>query len=386
MGEVRDRAGESHLRPQIELLIADRAGLLQAALDSLPQAIAIVDAEGITVAVNATAQRYVLTTQGRSWLPGTSFEESLNACPVPEVSEALRACLPGLISGEAPAFERTYEVKFEGRTRVKRLRMTRFEFGEEPLLVMVHEDVTELAFAYRQVDALTEKLLATQEEERGRIGRELHDSTSQHLVAASLALSSLRTAQERAGALLVARADTALADAVTAVGEAQKEIRLLSFLLHPPNLERDGLVAGLRAFVSGFSRRSGLKCTLEVRGDVEGLDLEMEHSMFRVAQEALINVHRHAEASGAAVTLARDRRNLSLIVSDDGRGAKVSLDAESDALGVGIPGMRARLRQLGGALEIAEGPKGLTVKAVVPLTTTRPMHPFVLGAQRHPRG
>ena len=364
-------------------LVSDRdQGLLQSALDALPLGIAIVDAQGSTVAVNATCQRYVLQTQGRSWLAGMPFADSLDACPVPEVSAALRACLPALMSGEIENFERTYEVEFEGQTRIKQLRMGRFAFGQEPLLVMTHEDVTNITSAYREVDVLSEQLLATQEDERQRIARDLHDSTSQHLVATSLALSCLRTAQEMASTPLVPRARAALADATIAVGEAQKEIRLLSYLLHPPNLERDGLVVGLRAFINGFSRRSGLKCTLRVRGLAEGLDLATESGLFRVAQEALINVHRHAGASGAAVSLVRSRQYLRLIVRDDGHGAKGSLDVQSDSLGVGIPGMRARLRQLGGSLEIIDSPTGLTVKAVVPLTTARPLHPFVLGANK----
>ena len=376
-------ASDGQTPPPMADLVSDRSqGLLQSALDALPLGIAIVDAQGSTVAVNATCQRYVLETQGRSWLPGMPFADSLDACPVPEVSEALRACLPALMSGELQNFERTYEVEFEGQTRVKQLRMGRFAFGLEPLLVMTHEDVTNITSAYREVDVLSEQLLATQEDERQRIARDLHDSTSQHLVATSLALSCLRTAQEMASTPLVPRARAALADATIAVGEAQKEIRLLSYLLHPPNLERDGLVVGLRAFINGFSRRSGLKCALRVRGLAEGLDLATESGLFRVAQEALINVHRHAGASCADVSLMRTRQYLKLIVRDDGHGANGSLDFQSDSLGVGIPGMRARLRQLGGSLEIIDSPTGLTVKAVVPLTPARPLHPFVLGSSK----
>jgi two-component system, NarL family, sensor kinase len=383
MDQTNRLVSDGELHSRIATLIPSGSReLLQSALDVLPLAIAIVDAEGLTVAVNATRQRYVLETQGRSWLPGTPFIESLDACDVTEVSTALRASLPALLSGEMQIFERTYEVEFAGQVRVKKLRMARFAFGHEPLLVMTHEDLTNITSAHHEVDVLSQQLLDSQDDERRRIARELHDSTSQHLVATSLALNSLKAAQEKASTPLVPRASAALADAVGSVGEAQKEIRLLSFLMHPPNFERDGLAVGLRAFINGFSRRSGLKCTLRVRGLVEGLDLEMERSLFRVAQEALINVHRHAGASSAVVSLARVRQDLTLIVRDDGHGAKGSLDGQSDDLGVGIPGMRARLRQLGGRLEIVDCPRGLTVKAIVPLTTTRPLHPFVLGSHR----
>jgi signal transduction histidine kinase len=374
---------DSRLQTQIADLISNRShALLQSALDVLPMGIAIVDAEGLTVAVNATCRRYVLETQGRSWDIGTPFIESLDACPVPEVSEALRDCFPALVSGEMQTFERTYEVRFAGQVRIKQLRMVRFVFEDEPLLVMTHEDLTNITSAYREVDVLSRQLLATQDDERGRIARELHDSTSQHLVATGLSLQRLQAAQERGAGPLVPKASAALEDAVMAVGEAQKEIRLLTYLLHPPNLERDGLAVGLRAFISGFSRRSGLKCTLRVRGRMEGLDVEMGRSLFRVAQEALINVHRHADASNADVSLVRNRQTLTLIVRDDGHGAKGSLDLRSDNLGVGIPGMHARLRQLGGRLEIIDSPTGLTLKAVAPLNAARPLHPFVLGSPK----
>jgi signal transduction histidine kinase len=383
MDAIKRLASDGQMQSQIEALVSSGSQeLLQSALDVLPISIAVVDAEGVTIAVNAACRRYVLETQGRSWLPGKPFAEQLDSCPVTEVSTALRASLPALLSGETQLFERTYEVEFAGQIRVKQLRMVRFVFGREPLLVMTHEDLTNITNAHREVDVLSQQLLDSQDDERRRIARELHDSTSQHLVATNLALNSLRTAQEKACTPLVPRASAALADAAVSVSEAQKEIRLLSFLMHPPNLERDGLAVGLRAFVNGFSRRSGLKCTLRVRGLVEGLDLEMERSLFRVAQEALINVHRHAGASGAAVYLARIRQVLTLIVRDDGHGAKGSLDQQSENLGVGIPGMRARLRQLGGRLDIIDSPAGLTVKAVVPLTAARPLRPFVLGSHK----
>src|SRR5215472_1619315 len=108
MDETGRLGSESQLHPPIGEFISDRTALLQSALDALPIAIAVIDAQGITVAVNATCQRYVRETQGRSWLPGMSFAESLDSCPVSEVSTALRACLPALLSGEMQMFERTY--------------------------------------------------------------------------------------------------------------------------------------------------------------------------------------------------------------------------------------------------------------------------------------
>ncbi|MEI9891152.1 MAG: histidine kinase [Caulobacteraceae bacterium] len=351
----------------MDLEIGRTRDLLQAALNALPIELSIIDEDGVAVAVNEPARRFVLDNHRHYWGPGVPLDEMTANALAPDLAANLNLSLPMVRSGEMPSFLGTYEIRIRGQVHVKQIRVVRFPYARRSMLVITQEDVTDLSMAHREVDLLNRRLLETQEDERRQIARELHDSTGQHLVATSLALAWLPVAQEVSGAQpLAAAAMTALADAAASVGEAQKEIRLLSYLLHPPNLERDGLALCLSQFVTGFSRRSGLACNLRIRGQLGELDFELQRNFLRVVQEALINVHRHAGATLAEVELSRVRNTLKVEVRDDGRGMEREPNPLDGPLGVGIPGMRARLRHLGGTLEIVDGPGGVTVRASAP--------------------
>ena len=203
-----------------------------------------------------------------------------------------------------------------------------------------------------------------QDLERRRIASELHDSAGQHLVGGSLALGRLSRLQSSSGGLNAA-ASEALQDAMSCIGEAQREIRLLTYMLHPPPLEQDGLGEALRCFVNGFVRRSGMECGLSVARDLDDIHPAVQHCLFRVVQEALINIHRHAGASRAGVTIKRECGQVTLEVSDNGHGARTATQ-ELD-VGVGIAGMRERVHSLGGALEFLDSPAGVTIRAILPL-------------------
>jgi signal transduction histidine kinase len=155
-----------------------------------------------------------------------------------------------------------------------------------------------------------------------------------------------------------------------ALGEqALREIRTLSYLLHPPMLDQAGLISALRWYVDGFVKRSGIAVDLDDVADVGRLSREAELALFRVVQEALTNVHRHSGSATATVQLRRDEGQVVLRVRDEGGGLPVSEGPTGDdvaAVGVGIAGMRQRLRQLDGRLDLATGPAGTTVTAVVP--------------------
>jgi two-component system NarL family sensor kinase len=356
--------------------------LLQGALDALPFELAVISAKGVTLAVNEPARRYVLENQGRYWVPGMRLDEVCQESPAPEVARDMLASLPAQLSGTLKDFCRTYEIQLNGQMRTKQVRLVRFRFGRQPLLVILQEDVTATAKVHREISLISERLLAVQELERRRIAMELHDSTGQHLVASSLALSRLARAQDCGGAPLTADAAAALQDATECIAEAQREIRLLSYLLHPPHLERDGFEATLRMFVSGFSRRASLICPIKVDGHIDDLDFELQRNLFRVVQEALINVHRHAGASTAAVRIARQRNKVTLEISDDGHG--LALSSIDQGPGVGIPGMRDRLRRLGGRFDIVDSPTGVVVKANVPLDAAVREQPDSYAQRREP--
>jgi signal transduction histidine kinase len=228
-------------------------------------------------------------------------------------------------------------------------------------VVVAHEDVTELTAARQDVRDIAGRLLFLQEEERQRIAVDLHDSTAQHIVAAGLGLMHVEAVADNPDGVR-----SALGPVRSALDEAHKEIRTLSYLLYPPNLRTNGLAASLRHFVTGFSQRTALEGKARVTGNVDAIPLDLQRAVLRVVQEALVNVHRHAEATKVSVTLRRDGKGLHLRIADNGKGLP-GRDTAPISLGVGIPGMEARIRQFTGSMDITSGPRGTTVRASVPL-------------------
>lgn len=226
-------------------------------------------------------------------------------------------------------------------------------------------DVTERYRLRSSLVAASNALLNAEAHERRRIARELHDAMAQHLVAVGLSLSRLERRLDRnPGQLAIIHE---IRDSLNA---AHREVRTFSHLLHPPDLERGGFEAALRRFLQGFGSRTGLDVRLHVEGERAPLGGEGELSLFRVAQEALMNVHKHAGASVVEVLLSYSPKAVLLEVMDDGVGLS---QAEIDALmaqewgGVGISGMTARMEQIGGNLEIRPRRKGLQIRARLPV-------------------
>jgi len=256
-----------------------------------------------------------------------------------------------------------------------------FSSNGEAHIVVAHEDVTDLASARQDVRDIAGRLLSLQEDERQRIAADLHDSTAQHIVAAGLGLMAVQAvAGDPKGV------ERAVATVRTSLDEAQKEIRTLSYLLYPPSLRANGLAVAVRHFVAGFSERTGLAGTVRVIGDIDGVPVEMQQVVLRVVQEALVNVHRHAEASKVSVSLRRDARGLHLRVGDDGKGVPgrgPGGPAAPAKLGVGIPGMEARIRQFDGTMTIASDVRGTTIRATIPLSGGRnSLQDLKLGPER----
>jgi signal transduction histidine kinase len=224
--------------------------------------------------------------------------------------------------------------------------------------------------ARRQSDELAEHLLNMQDEERKAIAEALHASTAQHLVASGLLLDML---ERRISATEEARG--VIEDIRTSIAEAIHELRTFTYLLRPPELERQGLVDVLQRYVKGFGMRTGLNARIRLGIDADELPIQQQRALLRIAQESLANVHRHAAATRVAVNLRRHGGELHLVIRDDGRGlqtAGVRVDAGSAPLGVGIPGMAARVRQLGGKMDIRSGARGTTVHVALPMGGAAP--------------
>jgi PAS domain S-box-containing protein len=214
---------------------------------------------------------------------------------------------------------------------------------------------------------LTGHLLLTQDAERRHMARELHDHAGQTLVALGFTLFNLKDAAQGQDSRIAALATEAkqLSD------DLSKEIRTLSYLLHPPLLDEAGLKSALRWYVEGFSERSQIKVDLELPDDLGRLPTEVELVVFRVVQESLTNVHRHSGSSSATVRLIRSSAAVEFEISDQGKGIPPERLREMAAakVGVGVRGMEERVRQFRGTLRITSNQEGTTVRAMIPLTS-----------------
>ena len=241
------------------------------------------------------------------------------------------------------------------------------EDGEYSGSLAMIADITERKRDEEQLKELASRLLNLQDEERRRLARELHDETAQNLAALNIGLSRikpiLKPDQKDALSLLI--------ESESLCQEALKEVRTVSYLLHPPLLDERGLGTALSWFVTGFSERSGIKVDYYQSPDVERLPYEVEGALFRVVQEALTNIHRHSGSDVARVCLTKEPDRVVLVVEDEGRGLQDNLHISDGIgvakLGVGIPGMRERMRLVGGHLNVTSNSTGTTLTGVVPL-------------------
>jgi signal transduction histidine kinase len=209
---------------------------------------------------------------------------------------------------------------------------------------------------------LSSRLLSLQDFERRRIARELHDSLGQYLVGLKLTAHMLRQSPQREE--LWSEADRLMEQCIS-------EVRTLSYLLHPPTMDAAGFASAARWYVEGYGQRSGLDVTLDAPTDMGRLPDAIELALFRVLQEALTNVHRHSSASAAEVLVRQDAEQVVLEVKDNGRGIPEELlshfRATGAGMGVGIAGIRERVRELGGKLTLESNSSGTLVRVAVPL-------------------
>ena len=222
----------------------------------------------------------------------------------------------------------------------------------------------------RQLESLNAKITMLQEEEGRRIARELHDSVGQLLAAISMNHAVIEPESEK----LSSRAAACLAENIGMVDEVSKQIRTISYLLHPPLLDEAGLPPALRCFVEGFAKRSGIAVALEISPNLERLSHEIEITAFRVVQECLANVHRHSGSRTAGIRVVREKTFIKLEIEDSGKGLCAgSTRGDSAPAGVGLLGMRERLRNLGGTLQIRSSSNGTRLSAIIPVPGSDPV-------------
>jgi signal transduction histidine kinase len=221
---------------------------------------------------------------------------------------------------------------------------------------------------------LSQRLLRVQDEERRRVARDLHDSTGQTLAALKMGIAVLeeRLKQNQCTSDVLSEI-AALAD------QAIQEIRTTSYLLHPPLLDEAGFNSAAQWYVDGFGKRSGIKVRLDLATKRERLPITIETALFRVLQESLTNVHRHSGALEVSIRFQYQAETVMLEIRDCGRGIPMErltrLREANSETGVGLAGMRERLTELNGKLEIESDRHGTSLRAIVPLPVVVPSLP-----------
>jgi signal transduction histidine kinase len=211
----------------------------------------------------------------------------------------------------------------------------------------------------------TLRLMKIQDEERRRVARELHDSAGQTLTALGMSLAQLVQRAEVSAPELAKEGK----NIEQMVQQLHREIRTTSYLLHPPLLDECGLSSALNWYVQGVAERSGIAITLNIAEDFGRLPSDMELAIFRVVQECLTNIHRHAQSKTASIRVAHENGAVRLEVEDHGKGISPErlAEIESRGFGVGISGIRERLHQFHGELKIASNGSGTRVFVSIPV-------------------
>ena len=359
--------------PSVPMLIApgvEVEALLRSTLDSLSAHVAVLDATGTIIAVNKAWRSFAQ----RSGYAGEDDGVGSNYLAVCESSAprsrdaaATAKGLREIMAGRRREFRMEYPCTGPDGPRWFQLRITRPALQEIQRIVVAHEDITEVKRAQEDLGRLTARLMRLRDDERRSIARELHDTTAQNLLAVTLNVTRLRERLRNAAPPV----DHILAETLDLAEQSLQEVRTLSYLLHPPLLDVVGLGSALRWLGEGFSERSGIRVEIMIGEGLEVLSRDAATALFRVAQESLTNVHRHSQSGWARIAIRRVDDTICLEVADGGGGfqPRSAIDAAEplQEVGVGVSGMRFRLEQLRGTLEIGSGPAGTRVTATVPL-------------------
>ena len=351
--------------PELISAIGEDAGAALLTEESLHEA-------GITLLAQKLAEQprwsdlpVVVLTGGGVSTAATEFAVRSRA-PLGNISLLERPLRPAtLISAVRAALgarHRQYEI------RDQLLELERAEQALRRAQTVLESKVEERTAALRK---LSSRLMRVQDEERRRIARELHDSLGQYLAAAKINLEVL-AAQKNNGL-------GHLNEAQHLIDRAISDIRTLSHLLHPPLLDEAGFGSAARWFVEGFGRRSGIVTRMRMPGNLDRLPSEIETALFRVLQEALTNVHRHSGTREVDIRLTIYQSAVTLAVEDHGKGIPADVlerfGKSGVNLGVGLAGMRERVKELGGNLELESDRAGTRLRAIIPLPEMHAVRP-----------
>jgi len=385
---LRDRAGDLIGAMSCFQDITDRKSgeeasrrserLLRLVLDALPVGVGVLNRSGDIVLSNPAAERLwgeVKRSGSERYTESKGWRHPSGERLAPGDWPSVRALVDG-----ATSVNEVVEIEaFDGVRKIVQMSAVpiRDSTGSVTGAVAVLEDVSarkhaerELNDSYHSMRTLTGRLMRAQDDERRRIAQMLHETTAQDLAGLKMLLARLNRTLDG----LNERERNELAEGMALAEQSIAQVRTLSYLLHPPFLDETGLLSALRWYAAGFSERSGIEVDLDLPEKFERLPLDTETALFRIVQESLINIHRHAASETARIRLRCDARTLVLEIGDRGRGIPEALlkriRSGGGAVGVGIAGMSERTGQLGGSLEITssdDATTGTTVRVQLPL-------------------
>jgi len=321
------------------------------------------------------------------WPPGSGWPGWVQAHKVPYVTNdglGDRVIVPkirdqfGIRSGiDTPILDDRGEVIgfLEVNNKKDESGFTEFDVEKMVAISQVASVALQSALDYQKIQRnekelrqLSTRLLRLQDDERRRLARELHDSTGQIMATLALKIGAAR----RAVGVDNQKVLEALSDSSALAKQRSDDLRTLSYLLHPPLIDVEGLASALRWYAQGFAKRSGIRIELDLSLQLGRLPQDVETALFRTVQEGLTNVHLHAGSPVAWIKVTHTPSEVILEIRDEGRGIPTevlkALPSGVSNLGVGIAGMRERVRQLGGRVEIDSGNWGTKVRAVVSLS------------------
>jgi PAS domain S-box-containing protein len=353
---TQQKEGEKALRESEERF--------RAIVETTPECVKLVAADGTLLHMNSPGLAMV-GADCRERVVGKSIYDLI----APEHRVRFRAFNEKVCRGEKGALEFDI-VGLDGTRRHMETHGAPLRDRDGTLLQLaVTRDITERQAAEeaRREAELSARLLLVQDEEKRRIARELHDGVGQLLAAMSMNAS--RVVHEKSN--LSSDAARCAEENANLIEQVSKDIRTMSYLLHPPLLDELGLPSALRWYIEGFAKRSKIAASIELPADLPRMPREHELCLFRIAQECLTNIHRHSGSSTALVRLAYTPREIQMEVRDAGRGFNQETQskvAAGQSPGVGLRGMRERVKQFEGRFEIHSSAKGTGILVTLPLT------------------
>ena len=366
-------------RKQAEEMLQASDAFVRAVLDSLSAHVCVLDKEGVILKTNDAWTAFARQRADGVFTIGEVGDNYLDLCrhtiaAGTSTGQAILKGIEAVLTGDQPSFIAEYHAALPGEERWFLMRVAPLKGAKG--VVISHTDISErvrmarsledhvllLGEKHEELESLTGKLIEAQEEERKRIARELHDDFNQRLAALSVELESM----ERTPIAPPEPVARQLAAIRVQVGRLSDDLHDLAYKLHPTLLEHVGLEIAIRDHVAEFTKRTGLPVMFTAREVPGTLSPEIATNLFRVMQESLQNVFKHAQATEVTVRLSGSSKGIGLSVRDNGKG----FDPESKnarVRGLGLVSMQERARGLGGFLRIHSLPRdGTKVCAWIP--------------------